>query len=43
LKESTGINPAAMVLDLVKGKLPMRNQILKSVVVDVNLEFAGAA
>lgn len=43
LKESTGINPAAMVLDLLKGKLPLRNQILKSVVVDVNLEFAGAA
>jgi predicted ATP-grasp superfamily ATP-dependent carboligase len=43
LKESTGINPAAMVLDLVHDKLPLRDQILHTSVVDVNLEYAGAA
>jgi predicted ATP-grasp superfamily ATP-dependent carboligase len=43
LKESTGINPASMVLDLLQGKFPMRDQILTSSVVDVNLEYAGAA
>lgn len=43
LKESTGVNPAALVLDLLRGKLPSPNQILKALVVDVNLEYAGAA
>jgi predicted ATP-grasp superfamily ATP-dependent carboligase len=43
LNESTGVNPAALVLDLLEGKLPLPDQILKSLVVDVNLEFAGAA
>jgi tyramine---L-glutamate ligase len=43
LKESTGINPAVLVLDLLKGKLPLRDQILNALVVDVNLECAGAA
>jgi predicted ATP-grasp superfamily ATP-dependent carboligase len=43
LKESTGINPAAMVLDLLHDKLPLQDQILHTCVVDVNLEYAGAA
>jgi predicted ATP-grasp superfamily ATP-dependent carboligase len=43
LKESTGINPASMVLDLLHNKLPLANQILRTSVVDVNLEYAGAA
>ena len=43
LKESTGINPAAMVLDLLQQKWPSSDQILKASVVDVNLEYAGAA
>lgn len=43
LKESTGVNPAALVLDLLQGKLPQQEQILKALVVDVNLEYAGAA
>jgi hypothetical protein len=30
-------------LDLLLGKLPQREQILKALGVDVNLEFAGAA
>ena len=43
LKESTGLNPAALVLDLLEGKLPLPDQILNSLVVDVNLEYVGAA
>jgi predicted ATP-grasp superfamily ATP-dependent carboligase len=43
LKESTGINPAALVLDLLEDKRPLPDQILKSLVVDVNLEYVGAA
>ncbi len=43
LKESTGINPAALVLDLLKGKLPASEQMLGNLVVDVNLEYVGAA
>ncbi|MEJ2394432.1 MAG: ATP-grasp domain-containing protein [Candidatus Thiodiazotropha sp.] len=43
LKESTGTNPAALVLDLANGKRPMPDQILNSLVVDVNLEYVGAA
>jgi predicted ATP-grasp superfamily ATP-dependent carboligase len=43
LRESTGINPAAMVLDLLHDKLPLHDQILQTSVVDVNLEYAGAA
>jgi predicted ATP-grasp superfamily ATP-dependent carboligase len=43
LKESTGLNPAFMVLDLLKGKFPLQDQILQSSVVDINLEYAGAA
>lgn len=43
LKESIGINPAAMVLDLVQDKRPLQDQILQTSVVDVNLEYAGAA
>ncbi|MEJ2454801.1 MAG: ATP-grasp domain-containing protein [Candidatus Thiodiazotropha sp.] len=43
LKESTGINPAALVLDLLKGKLPSPEQMLNNLVVDVNLEYVGAA
>jgi tyramine---L-glutamate ligase len=44
LKESTGVNPATLVLDLLQGKLPLSDQILNALVVDVNLEeCAGAA
>lgn len=43
LKESTGINPAGLVLDLLQQKWPASDQILKASVVDVNLEYAGAA
>jgi predicted ATP-grasp superfamily ATP-dependent carboligase len=43
LKESTGINPAAMVLDLLHDKPPLQDQILHTSMVDVNLEYAGAA
>jgi len=43
LRESIGINPAAMVLDLLKGKRPVPEPMEKSLVVDVNLEYAGAA
>ncbi|MES9991313.1 MAG: ATP-grasp domain-containing protein [Candidatus Thiodiazotropha sp.] len=43
LKESTGINPAALVLDLLGDRLSLSQQILKASVVDVNLEYAGAA
>lgn len=43
LKESTGINPAALVLDLLEERAPLPRQILKASVVDVNLEYAGAA
>lgn len=43
LKESTGINPAALVLDLLKDKLSLPDQILNPSVVDVNLEYVGAA
>jgi predicted ATP-grasp superfamily ATP-dependent carboligase len=43
LKESTGINPAAMVLDLLQEKWPASDQILNASVVDVNLEYVGAA
>ena len=43
LKESTGLNPAALVLDLVDGRMPPADQILNALVVDVNLEYAGAA
>jgi len=43
LKESTGINPAALVLDLLAGKRPLKSQIPNGSVVDVNLEYAGVA
>lgn len=43
LKESTGVNPAGLVLDLLDQGLPLSDQILKALVVDVNLGFAGAA
>ncbi|MES9813311.1 MAG: ATP-grasp domain-containing protein [Candidatus Thiodiazotropha sp.] len=43
LKESTGMNPASMVLDLLNDKLPLPDQMLQASVVDVNLEYAGAA
>jgi predicted ATP-grasp superfamily ATP-dependent carboligase len=43
LRESTGINPAGLVLDLLKGKLPSPRQMLNNLVVDVNLEYVGAA
>lgn len=43
LKESTGVNPAALVLDLLQGRLPLSDQILDALVVDVNLEYVGAA
>ncbi len=43
LRESTGVNPAGMVLDLLSNKLPLPDQILNASVVDVNLEYAGAA
>ena len=43
LKESIGINPAGLVLDLLKGKPPVLEQFVKAAVVDVDLEFAGAA
>ena len=43
LKESTGLNPAALVLDLLNGRMPPADQILNALVVDVNLEYAGAA
>jgi predicted ATP-grasp superfamily ATP-dependent carboligase len=43
LKESLGVNPAAMVLDVLAGKCPLQEQMSKSMVVDVNLEYVGAA
>ncbi|MEJ2590080.1 MAG: ATP-grasp domain-containing protein [Candidatus Thiodiazotropha sp.] len=43
LKESTGVNPAALVLDLLNGHMPQADRILNALVVDVNLECAGAA
>lgn len=43
LKESTGVNPAALVLDLLRGKMPLPDQRLKTLMVDVNLECAGVA
>jgi predicted ATP-grasp superfamily ATP-dependent carboligase len=43
LKESTGVNPAALVLDLLDGRLPLSNQIFKALVVDVDLGCVGAA
>jgi predicted ATP-grasp superfamily ATP-dependent carboligase len=43
LKESTGINPAALVLGLLEDKPSLSEQILKTSVVDVDLEFVGAA
>ncbi len=43
LRESIGVNPAAMVLDLLTGKRPLPDQMEKPLVVDVNLEYAGAA
>lgn len=42
LKESTSINPAALVLELLKGKLPLCGQLLDALMVDVNLEYVGA-
>ena len=44
LRESTGVNPAALVLDLLKGKRPTAEQFMNAAtVVDVDLEYAGAA
>ncbi len=43
LKESTGVNPAGLVLDLVTGKPPVLENSMKTMVVDVNLEYFGAA
>ncbi|MCG8123681.1 MAG: ATP-grasp domain-containing protein [Candidatus Thiodiazotropha taylori] len=43
LRESTGINPAALVFDLLQNKQPLVEDMLNASVVDVNLEFAGAA
>lgn len=43
LKESTGVNPAALVFDLLQDKQCLSEHMLTSSVVDVNLEFAGAA
>ncbi|MCU7891417.1 MAG: ATP-grasp domain-containing protein [Candidatus Thiodiazotropha sp. (ex Ustalcina ferruginea)] len=43
LKESIGVNPAGLVLDLLNSKMPLSEQFIKAVVVDVNLEYAGAA
>ncbi|MET0081352.1 MAG: ATP-grasp domain-containing protein, partial [Candidatus Thiodiazotropha lotti] len=43
LKESTGVNPAALVFDLLQNKQPLVEDMLNAFVVDVNLEFAGAA
>ncbi|MES9831796.1 MAG: ATP-grasp domain-containing protein [Candidatus Thiodiazotropha sp. DIVDIV] len=43
LKESTGVNPAALVFDLLQDKECLSEHMLNSSVVDVNLEFAGAA
>jgi predicted ATP-grasp superfamily ATP-dependent carboligase len=43
LKESIGVNPAALVFDLLEDKQNLSEQMLNSFVVDVNLEFAGAA
>jgi predicted ATP-grasp superfamily ATP-dependent carboligase len=43
LKESTGVNPASLVLGLLGGNLSLSDHVLKASVVDVNLEYAGAA
>jgi predicted ATP-grasp superfamily ATP-dependent carboligase len=43
LKESTGVNPAALVFDLLQDKQTVVEDMLNDSVVDVNLEFAGAA
>lgn len=43
LKESIGVNPAALVLDLLDGRMPPADRILNALVVDVNLGCAGAA
>ncbi|MCU7856922.1 MAG: ATP-grasp domain-containing protein, partial [Candidatus Thiodiazotropha sp. (ex Lucinoma borealis)] len=43
LKESIGVNPAGLVLDLLNNGMPLSEQFIKAVVVDVNLEYAGAA
>lgn len=43
LKESIGVNPAALVIDLMKGEREMPRICYRGRIVDVNLEYIGAA
>ncbi len=43
LKESTGVNPAGLTLDLLNGKRPVLGGLVSAKAVDVDLEYVGAA